>query len=76
MTKKYDFALIKLESTWDEHEGNKGGFRLSWACKDMSPLGGGFGTITFYLDKEGKLNCDNEFMSEEFVKQANFRNYL
>jgi hypothetical protein len=34
---------------------------LSWACKGI-----GFGEVTFYL-RDGKLNLDNEGMSDEFV---------
>lgn len=67
---KYEFISVELYETWTEHERNKGGFRLSWMCKDMSPFGAGWGTVTFFNDLDGKLICDNERMDEEFVKQA------
>lgn len=70
MSEKYDFEWVELESSWSPHERNKGGFRLSWGCRDMSLFGLGWGTITFYVDNNDELQCDNEFMSEEFVKQA------
>lgn len=70
MTCKYEFEWVELESTWSEHKGNKGGFRLSWGCKGMSPLGLGWGTVTFYIDHDGKLHCDDELMGLDFVQQA------
>lgn len=65
MTTKYEFEWVELESSWDAHEGNQGGFRLSFGGKGL-----GFGTLTFFKGKDGKLMCDNERMDLEFVEQA------
>jgi len=39
-------------------------FRIQWGAKGI-----GFGEFTFFY-RDGKLMCDNECMSKEFVKKA------
>ena len=39
------------------------GCTLNWSAKGM-----GFGQFYFY-NKDGKLHCDNEMMSREFIKK-------
>lgn len=42
---------------------NLGGFIIGWGA-----VGIGFGTLTFYYGKDGKLHCDNECMSPDFCR--------
>lgn len=73
--KKYDFSYCDLTSAWGPHDGNNGGFVLSWGVK-----GFGFGQLTFCIKggkvdslgtySGGKTQCDSETLSKDFVKQA------
>lgn len=70
MEKKYKFISITLEGTWEAHERNRGGFRLAYVCDYLSPFGVGWGTLTFFVDNDGVLRCDDERMERDFVDQA------
>ena len=58
----------QVESCWgpwkNENGGNDGGFSVQWATKEA-----GFGSLTFYR-KDGKLRCDSETTSREFIKEV------
>jgi len=71
--KASDFTLTSVNvescfSPWSRNEedgtviGNDGGFEVSWVT-----VSAGAGGLTFYL-KGGKLHCDNEMMSKDFIK--------
>jgi len=71
-----DFEYCKITSIWGPFKNNQGGFNLSWGVKGI-----GFGEITFYLKdgkidpntaewSDGKIMCDNEGMSKDFIKAA------
>lgn len=51
----------KIDHYW---VGSEGGFVVRWGLEDF-----GFGELTFYLH-EGKLVCDTECMSRDFVRAA------
>lgn len=70
MTTKYEFEWVVLEETWEAHERNQGGFRLSYGYKGLPPFNLFWGTLTFFRDNKGNLKCDNERMDLEFVEQA------
>lgn len=59
-----DFTLTKVEveSCWGKWNGNDGGFEVAWQT-----VSAGAGGLTFYL-RGGKLHCDNESMSQDFIK--------
>jgi len=60
-----EFKYCALTSTWGPHEGNNGGFMISWGIKNF-----GFGTTTFVIKKDGTLECDSEACSREFVDKV------
>lgn len=37
---------------------------FNWSAK-----GRGFGSMYFYMDKDGYVHCENEIMSREFIKE-------
>ena len=60
---KLDFTITRVTiGCWGQCDLNDGGFVLSWGTKSA-----GFGECTFYL-QDGKMKCQNECMSKEFVK--------
>ena len=58
-----ELSYCVLDATWPEHNGNLGGFRVAYGAK-----GFGFGNITFVINKDGSLTCDNERENRETVK--------
>jgi hypothetical protein len=54
-----------LESTWGPHENNNGGFLVRWGIHNF-----GFGTTTFFINKDGTLGCDSECCGREFVDRV------
>lgn len=58
-----ELIYCNLMSTWGPHTGNDGGFKIGYAAK-----GYGFGTLTFIINKDGSLTCDNEREDRETVK--------
>lgn len=68
MSKKIDVDKVRyIDCTGDPYpdteEGEKSSIQFSWGVTDF-----GFGTTTFYY-KDGKLQCDNETMSKDMIKQ-------
>jgi len=63
--KDMEFRYCTLSECWGPHEGNNGGFMVSWGVENF-----GFGTTTFYIKKDGTLGCDNECCSREFVDRV------
>lgn len=67
--KEYIILSTSLGDTWSAKEANpkhnSGGFIIRWVCKDI-----GFGELTFYVDKKGKLFCETECMSRAFVDKV------
>lgn len=47
---------------WGENNNNPGGFELHWVVGNV-----GFGCLTFIKDKNSKVVCSTECMSEDFV---------
>ena len=71
-----DFSIVDAEITsiwgpWEKTEedgtvrGNKGGFEVSW-----STVSAGFGSLTVFIDRDGKLRADTETMGKEFCKSV------
>jgi len=59
---KPDFTIVDAQvSFWGPNEHNQGGMGVAWQTKSD-----GFGP-TFCIRKDGKLHCDNECMSREFI---------
>ena len=58
---KWEFVACTLGSTFKHDRGE--GFVIRWAIK-----GFGFGNLTFVRRPDGKVECDNECMSREFVQ--------
>ena len=56
------FHDVQLTETWEAHERNKGGFKLAWSSEK------GFGEVSFFVRNDGKVVCDNERESPEFIK--------
>ena len=56
-------AYCHLTSTWGPHDGNDGGFVVSYGAK-----GFGFGNVSFVIKKDGSLVCDSEREDRETVK--------
>lgn len=50
----------ELKQVWGEYENNKGGFTIGWYSEDI-----GFGELTFVIENDGTLRCDNECMRDE-----------
>jgi hypothetical protein len=59
------FKYCVLSSCWGPHKNNNGGFMVSWGIENF-----GFGTTTFFINKDGTLGCDNECCSREFVDRV------
>jgi hypothetical protein len=74
-TKDPDFTVVEVSPKfWGEWEktsedgevrGNQGGVEISW-----STVSAGFGSLTLFVDKNGKLKADTEGMGKEFCKQV------
>lgn len=58
---KWEFAGVTIGGTFKHDRGE--GFEIRWAIK-----GFGFGGLTFVRRPDGKVECDNECMSREFVQ--------
>lgn len=57
-----DFTITEAQvEFWGPSDRNEGGMDITWATKSA-----GFGHTTF-CRKNGKLHCDNECMSREFI---------
>ena len=73
--KEPDFTLVEVSpkfwGKWEkvaedgEVRGNQGGVEISW-----STVSAGFGSLTLFVDRDGKLKADTEGMSKEFCKQV------
>jgi hypothetical protein len=65
--KKPDFTVtnVRLKMAWHNTDSNIQGFILGWET-----VSAGFGELTVYIDKTGKLYCDSEGMGKEFIKNV------
>ena len=59
----YDVKINSV-STWSKHRGNNGGLRINWLANV------GFGQLDIFMDEEGKLVVDSEYMGKEFVMEV------
>lgn len=59
---RFTITDVKLDC-WGPYKGNKSGFCIHWVTKAA-----GFGSMTVYVDNDGKLKCDNEAMGKNFLK--------
>jgi hypothetical protein len=64
-------VFVALDGAWDSTMGTAedvrkrkfaGGFSVAWSVKGI-----GYGEFSFWV-KDGKLRCDNECMSKDFIK--------
>ncbi len=63
-TKSPDFTVTEVRAV-GFGGGHHGGMEISWATKSA-----GFGTLTFWTNKDGKITADTEGMSKEFCKEV------
>jgi len=64
--KDADFSIVETNvnfwGPWEKDgKGNQGGMEISWATESA-----GFGSLTVFLDKDGKLKAETEGMSKDF----------
>lgn len=65
-----DFTVVDVEpkfwGAWEKDgRGNKGGMEIAWTT-----VSAGFGSLTIYIDNDGKLRADTEGMSKKFCKEV------
>jgi hypothetical protein len=58
---KWEFVACTIGGTFKHDRGE--GFEIRWAIR-----GFGFGNLTFVRRPDGKVECDNEAMSREFMQ--------
>ena len=61
-----DWGIVDVSvSFWGKSDRNQGGMEISW-----STVSAGFGGLTVFVDKDGKLKADTECMSKDFCKSV------
>lgn len=64
---KPDWTLtsLKIDGFWGKYEHNQGGVDIHWSAQSA-----GCGRIVIHINNEGKLMCDSQCLSREFVKSV------
>jgi len=60
---KYNVEIDSV-GTWTKHEYNNGGIRINWSANI------GFGQLDIFMNKEGRLIVDSEYMGKDFVLEV------
>ncbi len=58
---KWEFVAVTIGGTFKHSRGE--GFEIRWAIRGFE-----FGNLTFIRRPDGKVECDNECMSREFMQ--------